>query len=188
MRKLKLILLVFFVNTALGIAFFTIDYELAYYGKNVFINNRSLPFGIVPEFRYDFEGGFGLRDKNGFSLGSKNTKYLHNDRYVVTDSLIGYCYNKYNVVLQIIDTVGVNYYISFTENKDTLSKREISISVFNKNEYIEDEQCKWVLIHNDDKRVDRLELRRNFAGLLFVAFFVIIILLIIRMKKMKRII
>lgn len=51
-----------------GLAYIFLDNQLYYYGKNNLKIYETLPLGIKPEFRYDFEGGFVLRDKYGFAL------------------------------------------------------------------------------------------------------------------------
>lgn len=71
----------------IGIASFfynNLDKRLYYIGRNDFERN-GLPLGIQPEFRPVFEGGFGLRDRYGFSIAAKGNAYNSGDEEVLIE-------------------------------------------------------------------------------------------------------
>lgn len=187
MKTLKILLVVFVLNAVLGIAYYSIDKELAYYGKNSLKTHQTLPLKIAPDFRYDFEGGFALRDKYGFTIAAKGNTYLYNGNYITINSVLCYCFDKNKVLVHIIDSIGDEYYVSFSENNDVLSKRQLTVNVYNKAEFVDDGKCKWVFIKAKDKNIDRLVLIRNFDGLILVALTAATILFsILRYMRNKR--
>lgn len=174
MKRIKISVFIVFVSL---VGYLIFDRELFYYGKNDLNIYNSLPFKIKPEFRYDFEGGFVLRDEYGMSHVGKGVKYWSSD--IVVEEILEYGYTEKKLIAKVLDTSKNIYYIEFSSNKNQLSKQELSVNVSSKllkNDLIN--KYKWIKIKGNNN-IETIEIFRFLC--LFV--FIIAIILIIFKKK-----
>lgn len=176
----------------LGTVYFIADKKLYYYGKNDLHIYHTLPLGIQPEFRNNFDGGFVLWDKYGFALsgnmasvGEIGDSTYQND---ITKNIIKYGYNQESLVALIEDTVGNYYYIEYIKNVKINPKNYVSIKVKKTDEHLDFKVNRWIDVKSvqNNKTVSNIILIRNFSFFCCVILILISILIFITHKVKKR--
>lgn len=166
----------------LGIIYFIADKQLFYYGKNDLKIYKSLPLEIRPEFRNDFEGGFVLRNRDGFAIAGKDVSVGEIGdtafQYDIIDKVLKYGFNNESVVILIKDTAGSKYYIEYLEDNTMVSK--VDIKVKDISEELDFPIDKWIDIQNGN-HIRFIELCRNYS--LFIAIILFFILLYSILKR-----
>lgn len=90
---------------------FHFDRQLYFYGQNDFDHKSSLPFGVKPIFRYDFEGGLYIADSSDMSIVFKGqNKWTTGDSVNVKD-ITRYGYSNNNFIVEVQDSQNNNRYI-----------------------------------------------------------------------------
>lgn len=180
MKTYKILLL---ITLIFGVAYFMLDRQLYFYGKNDFNFYNLLPLNIVPEDRPDFEGGFVLWDKYGISLVGKGVKYWNSD--IKVGEIVKYSFNNQKLVAHIEDTTGNSYYIELSPNDNQLIKRDINVKVWNSDEVLKSEDFKRINIKGNEKKIKKIVLPRNYLMIAFIIMFIISLYKTIKSIKKK---
>lgn len=156
----------------LGVTYFIADKQLSYYGKNDLKIYRSLPLQIRPEFRNDFEGGFVLRNREGFAIAGKGVSVGEIGdtafQYDIIDKVLKYGFNTENVVVLVKDTSGHKYYVEYLRDNTMASKADIKVKDIGAE--LDFPVNKWVNIQNDN-HMKFIELCRNYSIIIAVILF-----------------
>lgn len=93
------------------------DKQLFYYGQNK-LDYKSLPMGIYPEFKHDFEGGTVIRDQYGFSLLAHGFPIPYSSSIKI-QKLIKYGYNSKSILVLLELETGTKKYVLISKDKTT---------------------------------------------------------------------
>lgn len=147
-----------------------IDSKLFYFGKNEFNSFLKLPFDVKPEYWGYNKGqlGFVLTEKEGNTLVAKGVKYWESSLEV--SELIRYGFNNTKIVVVVTDSIGHEFYIDITRNKEGHSNQLFKIRIVPSNEYSVDFSLQWINI----KGVSTTTLERLRGILLIFIFFIFI--------------
>lgn len=101
-----------FLGLAVSIvSFFYFDKRLYYFGEQNF-DFYKLPFGIVPDARPDFEGGFALRDKYGVTIIANGNTYLNGAvEKIEIEKVNRYCVDDDQLIATVLAADGLTYQI-----------------------------------------------------------------------------
>jgi len=175
---MKKIILLFITVSIVGIWFF-IDRKMFFYGENI-ISHQLLPEGIYPESRYDFENGFTIHDKYGFSLLAKGFPLSNNSKENVKD-ILEYGYNKVSILTLIKTETNKTMYVQIKSNKKSRTNLDIDVfteKIGNKKR----DKYKWINIHKGvPYPLERLH--TLLVPLLIILFLSWIFILLILLKK-----
>jgi hypothetical protein len=175
MKKVNILVILILI---LGTTFIFLDRQLFYYGKNILNVYHRLPLSIKPEFRNDFEGGFVLRDKYGFSLVNKGIcQFVHSDIKFTINEIMRYGFMDDKLVAIVKDSDGHIRYIEFLKNIDINSNQDLLVNLYDNGAFMGDENLNWIDINKDN---DRTERRRNIAGLIMIIVFTILFIEILK--------
>lgn len=163
------------ISLSLGVYF---DKHLFPYGKNNLDIYSSIPLGIKPEYKPDFEGGFTLRDMHGLSLISKNARYSELD--IIVADFLKYGFNNDEIVVEVIDKHRNTAHLLFKKNENASSNRDISVSIINYDENINIDKYNWVTINENQNFI---EILRNIVFL--IALFLIVFIFSKWIKGLK---
>jgi hypothetical protein len=122
---MKKIILLFITIAMVGI-WISIDKKMFFYGRNIF-NYNLLPQKIYPEFRHDFEGGFTIFDKYGFSLLARGFPLANGVKENVKN-IIEYGYNDKSILVSVETEKNKTRYVQITS--DQKSRTGLFIKVF----------------------------------------------------------
>ena len=169
-RRTAMIMAGLIVITAIVV--FIIDSKLYYHGKNDFGLHKELPFKIVPQYwGYDM----GMLDfvlvQSGETVVAKGMTYWDNPNIKVNE-ILKYGFNKEKLIALVNDSLSKEYYIVCQKQTDAHSKQELKITVVPKQNFISDEQFKWIEIKNAS--MGRMEEARNYLEILLILMFLII--------------
>ena len=160
-----------------------LDKKLFYYGKSDFTYHNLLPMDIQPRFRYDFEGGFALEEKDGFGLIFQGeSQYIGSDRKLDIVDILKYGFNNDSLVALVEDQSDKKYYISCTPNKLQDVKREMNVHIINEDSFTADDNLVWVNLHEN---VDDIEILRNLIPIPIVLLLLIVIMRFVMKKKLS---
>lgn len=182
MSIMKRISILGLIIVLLGVIYLIADKQLFYYGKNDLKIYKSLPLDIRPESRNDFEGGFILRNREGFAIAGKGVSVGKIGdtafQYDIIDKVLKYGFNKENVVVLIKDTARRKYYVEYLRDNTTMSKAYIKVKDISTE--LDFSVNKWVDIQNGS-HMKFMELCRNYS--LFIAIILLFILLYSILKR-----
>jgi len=180
---MKTIKILAILITILGIIYYQLDKRLFYYGRNDLHIYNLLPLNIQPDYQPPFEGGFSLRQEDGFSITGKGVAYPVNKRTVWINRVLKYGYNAQYLVAVVIDSNRNRYHIKFNQNSKGSSEINGTIEIDNKPH--NSNLYKWIDIDGNEDYIWKLVLYRNY--LMFTIFFLLITLIYIfvRHKKLK---
>lgn len=182
MKTTKIIFLLILI---LGSIFFVLDRQLFYYGKNDFNFYHLLPLKIKPNFRYVYEGGFAIEDNYDFGLIAKKFKYQINDENIEVDEILKYGFNNEELVAQIKDVNGNNYFIKCAKNNNKKSKSELSLTVWNEKMFLNSEKYKWIEIKNNNGFIEKIEIFRYYISFIIIVLFLFLIYKILKTISLK---
>jgi hypothetical protein len=167
----------------LGIIYYQLDKNLFYYGRNKLHIYHLLPYNVEPDYSPPFEGGFALREEDGFSIAGKGVAYLVNNRKIWINDVLAYGFNKEHIVAVVIDSGKTKYGIKFNQDQKNIS--EISGTMMVDNDLGKSNLYKWIKIDGNDDYIWNLVLWRN--CLMFTIFILLISLTykLARYKKLK---
>lgn len=170
---MKTIRILFVITIFSGIAYFVLDRQLFYYGKNDFSFYHLLPLDIVPEDRPDFENGFALKDNYGFTIAAKGNTYKYNDKEVLINKVLSYCYNTEKVIAKIIDENNEEYYIEFVGNTDKKTNQDIIARVWDNGNTFRTSEFKCVKFKGNERKIKRMVYPRNYLMFIFIILFIV---------------
>lgn len=156
-----------------GIAYFALDRQLFYYGKNDFDFYQLLPLDIIPEDRPNFENGFALKDEFGFTIAAKGNTYKYHNKEIVIENILSYCYNFDKVVAKIADKNNEEFYIEFVSNKEKKTSQGITANIWDNNRIINTTEFKCINIKGDEKKINRLVYHRNHLIFIFITLIIL---------------
>ena len=160
---------------------FFIDSRLYYYGKSKWSTYDKLPFKVTPQYWGTDRGmiGFVLSHYDETLIG-KGNKYFDYPKITVSE-VIKYGFNEGKIVALVNDSLGKEYYVVCTKNNEINSKQDLKITIVGTADFINNDQLKWIHIKN--VTTDKIELARNFSGILLILL--IFILIGYSLKKRK---
>lgn len=170
MKKIRILLVLTLIS---GIAYFALDRQLFYYGKNDFNFYHLLPLDIVPEDRPDFENGFALKDEFGFTIAAKGNIYKYHDKEILINKVLSYCYNSDKVVAKIADKNNKEFYIEFVSNKEKKTNQDIIANIWDNDRIIKKSELKCISIKGDERNIKRLVYPRNYLMFIFIILFIL---------------
>lgn len=170
MKTIRILLVVTIFS---GIAYFVLDGQLFYYGKNDFNFYRLLPLDIIPDDRPDFENGFALKDKYGFTIAAKGNTYKFNDKEVHINEVQSYCYNTEKVVAKIIDKNNEEYYIEFVGNTDKKTNQDIIARIWVNGNTFDTSVFKCVNFNGNERKIKRMVYPRNYLMFIFISLVIV---------------
>lgn len=136
----------------LVVVYFGLDQQVYYYGRNDWDFYHSLPFKVTPKFRYDFEGGFILEDRDEFTLFGQGVRY---ESFTI-EKVEEYGFDKNSITAIVTDSSGRQQVYEFFEDHLSLSGYEVKnvgLRQTNKNYH-------WVNLNSDKFVENYLMLRR----------------------------
>ena len=172
MKTIKILLVITIIS---GIAYFILDGLLFYYGRNDFNFYRLLPLDIIPDDKPDFENGFALKDKNGFTIAAKGNIYRFKDKEVHINLVQSYCYNAEKVVAKIIDKNNEDYYVEFVGNTDKQTNQDIIARIGDNGSTFGTGEYNCVIIKGNEIKIKRMEYPRNYLMIIFIVLFIVTI-------------
>ncbi len=168
------IIRVFLVITVLiGLTYFGFDRQLFFYGKNDFGFYHLLPLDIILDDRPDFENGFAIKDKYGFTIAAKGNVYKFNDKEVCINRILGYYYSAYKVVAKIVDENNVEYYIEFVGNTDKKVNQDIIANIWDNDKVLGTNNFKCISFKYDERKIKRLIYSRNYLMFIFIILLIV---------------
>ena len=145
-----------------AIAYFVLDGYLFYYGKSDFNFYSRLPLDIIPDDRPDFENGFALKDKYGFTIAAKGNTYRIYDKEVHINMVQSYCYNTEKVVAIIVDEKNEEYYIEFVGNIDKKTNQDIIARIWDNGKTFDTSVFTCVDLKGNERKIKRMVYPRNY--------------------------
>ena len=170
MKTYKILLL---ITLIFGVAYFMLDRQLYFYGKNDFNFYNLLPLNIVPEDRPDFENGFAIKDEYGFTIAAKGNTYKFKDTSIIINEVLSYYFNNEKVIARIIDSNDKKYYIEFTSNREKKKNQDIIANVWTDDKIINSSEFKCINIKDNEKKIKKIVSPRNYLMIAFIIMFII---------------
>jgi len=177
MKTFKILAILIIV---LGIIYFQLDKRLFYYGRNDLHIYHLLPFSIEPDYQPPFEGGFALRDENGFSIAGKGVAYRVNNRTIWINTVLKYGFNTQHFVAVVNDSNKTKYYVKFNQNQ---KDKSVNATMEGDNKFNNLKLDKWINIEGNEDYIWRLYLYRNYSMLLVITLFLTLIYKLVRYRK-----
>jgi len=181
MKVFKIILVILII--AVGIIYYQQDKRLFYYGRNDLHIYHLLPYNIEPDYRPPFEGGFALRQEDGFSIAGKGVAYSVNNKKIWINSVLKYGFYKQKLIAIIIDSNRTEYYLKF--NQDHRDSSEINGTLMINNKADNPNQYRWIKIDGNDDYILNLALWRNCLMFITIGLFLVLIYILVKHKRMK---
>jgi len=173
--------ILFFLIFLFGIIYYQLDKGLFYYGKNNLQIYHLLPLRIKPEYRPAFEGGFALRDDNGFTIAANGNSYSVDNRKIVINQVLKYGYNEDHLIAVVADVNKNYYYVEFSQNPNDQSVINATIIIDSKRSNLN--LYKWINIDNNSNFIWRLALYRNCSMLIIIILVVVFIYTFAKYRK-----
>lgn len=127
------------ITIALAISTFSVsiylDSKLYYYGLSWLDIYNHLPNDLTPVFRYDFEGGFAIEDKDGFYVISEGEhQFVGSTQKINIQQIINYGFRENELVANVINNKNEKYQIILKRNDHDSEQFRTSIQKgFNEN-------------------------------------------------------
>jgi len=168
-----------------GVLYLHLDKKLFYYGNHNF-KVHQLPFGITPEYRPDFEDGFALRDRYGFTIAAKGNTYNFANEKISIAEVTSYCFDETSLTAHVKDVSSRNYFAKFSGSSNSAgSELEVHIDKKVNNQNSLQSQC--YSIENNTQHIRSLQqIRLSIAFALASLCLGFIFSLIIYLKKSGR--
>ncbi len=180
MKKLNIIISLGLV-LILSALYLYFDKILFYYGKNDFTYHNVLPMDMIPRFRYDFEGGFSLDEKDGFGLiFHGECRYAGSERKLDITDILKYGFNNDSLIALVEDRTNKKYYIVCTPTGSPYARRDKNVYVMNEERFVPDDHLVWIDMHQD---TGRIELLRNLIPIPITLLLLTVVLRFVMKKK-----
>lgn len=155
---MKLLLIIL---CALCLAYFFLDRQLYFFGKNDLDIYHPLPVKVEPEFwGYDKGNlGFVFIDEFDFTVVANGNRYKSSE--VVVNEIIKYGFDEEKIIVFVNDSSGVEHVLKCQDIDDS----KIDVSVDSTTDYGE---LSWIEIKGSDGYVRKMELVRNYSQIAFV--------------------
>lgn len=166
-----------------AIAYYQLDRQLFYYGRNDLHIYHLLPYNVEPDYQPSFEGGFALRQQDGFSIAGKGVAYMVNSKKIWINEVLKYGLCKQNLIALVTDSNRTEYYVKF--NKGHSGSSEINGTMMLDNKEANSNQYKWIKIVENDDYILNLALWRNYLMFIAIGFFLLLIYILVKRRKTK---
>ncbi len=180
MKRFKiLIIAVIIIITA--IAYYQLDKQLFYYGRNNLHIYHLLPYNVEPDYQPPFEGGFALRQEDGFSIAGKGVSYTVNNKKIWINEVLKYGFHKKNLIAFVTDSNRTEYYVKF--NQGHSSSSEINGTIMFDNKEANSNQYQWIKIVGNDGYILNLALWRNCLMFIAISLFLVLIYVLVKHRR-----